>query len=108
MNSRTVEILTKIFVISLSLACGGGVIFLLTHPKDLYAGVDWIQSIGFWGDIVVTAAFVVISFPFAMGYTELAMASGFVYGMVRGSLIVFIGSPVLGSAAAFWACRKVG
>jgi len=108
MKARTLEILVKIFIIILSLACGGGVIFLLTHPKYLYAGVDWIKSIGIWGDIVVTTAFVIISFPFAMGYTELAMASGFVYGMLRGCLIVFIGSPVLGSAAAFWACRTVG
>jgi len=108
MKARTLEILVKVFIIILSLACGGGVVFLLTHPKYLYAGVDWIKSIGIWGDIVVTTAFVIISFPFAMGYTELAMASGFVYGMLRGCLIVFIGSPVLGSAAAFWACRTVG
>jgi len=67
--------------------------------------LEWVGSIGFWGNILFITFYLITSFPVPMGTTPLALAAGFLYGIPIGFVTVTIGS-VGGATLAFWVCKK--
>jgi len=72
----------------------------------LKAFFEWVQSIGFWGNVMFILMFFVVSFPFVLGgYIPLTMGAGSLYGVLIGTITVSVGS-TLGGVMAFWICKK--
>lgn len=65
----------------------------------------WVDGLGAWGPLVFIAGYVAATVAFAPG-SVLTLAAGAVFGILRGSLYVFIGA-TLGAAAAFLVARYV-
>jgi len=68
--------------------------------------LKWVESIGWWGNIVLILIYIVISFPVPIGTSPLALCCGFLYGIGLGFATISIGS-MLGSILSFWVCRKM-
>jgi len=67
--------------------------------------LDWVQHIGPWGTALFGAAYVPAALLFVPG-SVLTLAAGFLFGLVKGTVIVSLGSTA-GAAAAFLVARKV-
>ena len=68
--------------------------------KDYLAGfLEWIESVGAWGPVLLAAAYTVACVLFVPG-SILTLGAGFLFGVVWGTIAVSIGS-VLGATAAF-------
>jgi len=68
---------------------------------------EWVQSIGFWGNIMFVVMFFIVSFPFVLGgYIPLTMGAGSLYGVLYGTITVSIGS-TLGGILAYWICKRL-
>ncbi len=67
--------------------------------------LDWVAGLGVWGPAVFIAGYVVACVAFVPGWI-LTLAAGVLFGLVRGTLYVFIGA-VLGSTAAFLVSRHL-
>jgi uncharacterized membrane protein YdjX (TVP38/TMEM64 family) len=76
--------------------------------------LDWVDSMGVWGPVFLAAAYVVACVLFVPGWI-LTLGAGFLFGLVRGTIAVSLGS-VLGATLAFligrgllrdWIERKV-
>jgi len=87
------------------------VVALLVYFRDAIAGAvgqlaDWVATLGFWGPFVFIAAYVVATVAFVPGLV-LTIAAGALFGLVAGTLYVFIGAS-LGACAAFAVARSFG
>lgn len=71
----------------------------------LPAFVGWVNSLGVWGPIVFIGGYVVAAVAFLPG-SILTLAAGAIFGIVNGTLFVFVGA-TLGSAAAFLVARHL-
>jgi uncharacterized membrane protein YdjX (TVP38/TMEM64 family) len=67
--------------------------------------LDWVQLIGPWGTVLFGAAYVPAALLFVPG-SLLTLAAGFLFGLVKGTVIVSLGSTA-GAAAAFLVARNV-
>jgi uncharacterized membrane protein YdjX (TVP38/TMEM64 family) len=67
--------------------------------------LNWVQHIGPWGTVLFGAAYVPAALLFVPG-SLLTLAAGFLFGLVKGTVIVSLGSTA-GAAAAFLVARKV-
>jgi uncharacterized membrane protein YdjX (TVP38/TMEM64 family) len=67
--------------------------------------VNWVQHLGPWGMVAFGAAYVPAALLFVPG-SLLTLAAGFLFGLVKGTIIVSLGSTA-GAAAAFVVARKV-
>jgi uncharacterized membrane protein YdjX (TVP38/TMEM64 family) len=67
--------------------------------------LDWVQGTGFWGAVLVAVAYVPAAVLFVPG-SLLTLGAGFVFGVVKGTLVVSAGSTA-GAAAAFLIARTV-
>src|ERR687896_2526577 len=65
----------------------------------------WVQGIGPWGAVLFAAAYVPAAVLFVPG-SLLTLGAGFVFGVVKGTLIVSLGSTA-GAAAAFIVGRRI-
>jgi uncharacterized membrane protein YdjX (TVP38/TMEM64 family) len=65
----------------------------------LAAFLEWVQGIGPWGAVLFAAAYVPAAVLLVPG-SVLTLGAGFVFGVVKGTLIVSLGSTA-GAAAAF-------
>src|SRR5438477_465081 len=61
--------------------------------------LDWLQHIGPWGAVLFAAAYVPAALLFVPAWL-LTLAAGFLFGLVKGTVIVSLGSTA-GAAAAF-------
>src|SRR5713226_8371392 len=68
--------------------------------------LNWVQHIGPWGTVLFGAAYVPAAMLFVPG-SLLTLAAGFLFGLVKGTVIVSLGSTA-GAAAAFTVARTVG
>ena len=90
--------LRRAILLLLALIVVGVLLFL---PVREYSRVllQWTQSLGFWGYLVLIVAYVAATVLFLPG-SILTLAAGFLFGVVAGSVVVSIGS-TLGASAAF-------
>lgn len=101
MNKR--EMLTAFGMGLLALS---GLVGLYFQRELLIQFLQWISSIGLWGNLLFISAFLIVSFPFALGYVPMAVGAGYLYGMLHGTITVSIGA-LCGASLAFWLCRTV-
>lgn len=72
--------------------------------QDLLASIEsWISSLGVWGPVVLTLAYIVATVLFVPG-TILTLVAGAIYGLGVGMVIVSIGSTI-GAALCFLIAR---
>ena len=67
--------------------------------------LEWVQGIGPWGAVLFAAAYVPAAVLLVPG-SLLTLGAGFVFGVVKGTVIVSIGSTA-GAAAAFIVGRGI-
>lgn len=81
------------------------VVFVRSLPtKDLLASLEaWISSLGVWGPIVLTLAYIVATVLLVPG-TILTLVAGAIYGLGVGTVIVSIGSTI-GASLCFLIAR---
>eukprot|EP01116_Phalansterium_solitarium_P022871 TRINITY_DN7732_c0_g1_i1.p1 TRINITY_DN7732_c0_g1~~TRINITY_DN7732_c0_g1_i1.p1 ORF type:complete len:318 (-),score=73.97 TRINITY_DN7732_c0_g1_i1:604-1557(-) len=79
----------------------GLVVLMIERRKDLVRFLEWIHSIGIWGNVCIVVLFVVISFPIPLGYSFLGLASGFLYNLWFGTLTMVLGASILGAPLSF-------
>jgi len=65
----------------------------------------WVESLGAWGPVAFVAGYAAAAVAFVPG-SLLTLAGGAIFGVARGTALVFAGA-VLGSAAAFLVARYV-
>jgi len=68
--------------------------------------LQWIASLGLWGNLLMVLSFIPVSAPFVMGYTPLTLATGYIYGLYGGFVTSSIGA-VLGACVAFYGTRML-
>jgi uncharacterized membrane protein YdjX (TVP38/TMEM64 family) len=74
--------------------------------RDMLASfLEWVQGIGPWGALLFAAAYVPAAILLVPG-ALLTLGAGFVFGVVRGTVIVSLGSTA-GAAAAFLMARRL-
>ena len=81
-------------------------IVLLPVKDWLIGALEWTQGLGIWGPVFVVAFYVVACVLFLPG-SVLTLGAGFLFQVVRGTIIVSIGS-TLGACAAFLVGRTIG
>ena len=67
--------------------------------------VQWVDGLGVWGPVVFIAGYVVAVVAFVPG-SILTLAGGAIFGLVKGTIIVFVAA-TLGAAAAFLVSRNL-
>jgi uncharacterized membrane protein YdjX (TVP38/TMEM64 family) len=74
--------------------------------KDYFvAALNWVQSLGYWGPVVVVLFYIVACVLFLPG-SALTLGTGFLFKLFWGTVTVSIGA-TLGACAAFWVGRTV-
>ena len=93
---------------------GGPFAFIGQIQQWLVSVVEWIDGLGAIAPIVFILAYVVITVAF-LPASVITLGAGFVFGVIKGSILVFIGA-MLGATAAFlvgrfiardWIAKKV-
>lgn len=75
--------------------------------RDVLASfLDWIQRIGPWGAALFAAAYVPAALFFFPG-ALLTLVAGFLFGVLKGTIVVSLGSTA-GATAAFVVARRFG
>lgn len=74
--------------------------------ETLAHALSRVQSLGNWGAVILSLFYILACVLFLPG-SILTLAAGFLFGIVKGYVVVAVGS-VLGAAAAFWIGRTVG
>lgn len=67
--------------------------------QNLQDALAWIQGLGYWGAIIFITIYIVATVLLIPG-TILTLGAGFVFGVIKGSVLVSIAS-TLGATAAF-------
>ncbi len=63
----------------------------------------WVESLGFWGPLVFVLGYAAATVAFIPG-SALTLAAGAIFGLVKGTLLAFLGAS-LGATAAFLVAR---
>jgi uncharacterized membrane protein YdjX (TVP38/TMEM64 family) len=101
---KTTTILRIVVALLLVAAVLTGLVIL--PVKDYLAGLfQAIKSVGPWGPVLLAGAYVVACLLFIPG-SVLTLGAGFLFGVVRGTIAVSVGS-VLGATAAFLVGRTL-
>jgi uncharacterized membrane protein YdjX (TVP38/TMEM64 family) len=101
---KTATILRIVVALVLVAAILTGITLL--PVKDYLAGLlQAVESVGFWGPVLLAGAYVVACVLFVPG-SVLTLGAGFLFGVVRGTIAVSVGS-VLGATAAFLVGRTL-
>eukprot|EP01135_Chromosphaera_perkinsii_P004540 Nk52_evm10s288 gene=Nk52_evmTU10s288 len=88
----------------LILGAVAGMFVALAATGKLQPLLTWIKKIGIFGNLVMVVLFTLLGFPFAIGYTPLALAAGFLWGVVWGTVTICLGS-FLGCTLVFFLCK---
>lgn len=64
---------------------------------------EWVDSLGVWGPLVFIGGYALATVAFVPG-SLLTLAAGAIFGLARGTLLVFFGSTI-GASAAFLIAR---
>ena len=84
---------------------GGPFAFIGQIQQGLVGVVEWIDGLGAIAPIVFVLAYIVVTVAF-LPASVVTLGAGFVFGVVKGSILVFIGA-MLGATAAFLVGRFV-
>ncbi len=95
----------KIAIVVLTLAALAVAVFTLPVKDWLTKGLEWTEGLGFWGPLVIVVVYIIATVCFVPG-TILTLGAGFLFGIVKGTIAISIGS-TLGAAAAFLVGRTV-
>src|SRR5438309_1111061 len=92
-------------LLALGLLVGAIVASLAFLPvkEELTEFLEWTRGLGDWGLVVLAAAYIPACLLFIPG-TILSLGGGFVFGVVKATIAISIGS-TLGASAAFLAGR---
>jgi uncharacterized membrane protein YdjX (TVP38/TMEM64 family) len=86
-----------------------GVMILIWLGRQLGSYVpqfaSWVESLGVWGSLVFIAGYTIATIAFIPG-SLLTLAAGAIFGLVRGTILVFFGAS-FGAAGAFLVARYV-
>lgn len=82
-----------------------GLIFLIWGRGHFFQLLQWLERLPLHFSLLVfISLFTIVSFPFGFGYIILNMMAGYLYGTVRGQLIVML-SVSVGISFSFMLCR---
>lgn len=81
------------------------IIIFLPIKHALEQSIDWVEGLGLWGLVVLTAAYIPACVLLVPG-TLITFVAGFLYGVVPTTVAISIGS-TLGASAAFWVGRTL-
>lgn len=82
-----------------------GVILILIARSHLMQLLNFLEHLPWFESFVVFVfLFTLVSFPFGIGYIILNLVAGYLYGFVRGQLVVAV-SVVIGFTISFFVCR---
>jgi uncharacterized membrane protein YdjX (TVP38/TMEM64 family) len=81
------------------------VLFAFPVRQELQRFLLWVRSIGPWGPVALAAAYTPACLLFLPG-SILTLSSGFLFGVVRGTIAAFLGS-LGGASAAFVLSRTL-
>lgn len=82
-----------------------GLIFLVWGRGHFFQLLQWLEQLPLHFSLLVfICLFTLVSFPFGFGYIILNMMAGYLYGIVRGQLIVML-SVSVGISFSFILCR---
>ena len=87
----------------------GGIItaaFFLPIKQWMIFALEWAQSMGFWGPVIVACLYAIGAVFFLPG-SFMTMAAGFLFKVVLGTITVSVGSTI-GACAAFMIARTFG
>lgn len=83
-----------------------GLVILVWGRGHLLQLLQWLEMLPLHLSMLVfIVLFTLISFPFGFGYIILNMMAGYLYGIVRGQLIVMV-SVSVGMTVSFLLCRR--
>lgn len=83
-----------------------GLVILVWGRGHLLQLLQWLEMLPLHQSMLVfIVLFTLISFPFGFGYIILNMMAGYLYGIVRGQLIVMV-SVSVGMTVSFLLCRR--
>ena len=81
------------------------IVFLVLGREYLTQTLEWLEQLELIPSIgVFVALFTLVSFPFGFGYIILNLAAGYVYGIIKGQVVVSL-SVAIGFTIAFAICR---
>ena len=64
------------------------------------AAIQWVAHMGAWAPLAFIAAYVIASILLAPSFL-LTFAAGALFGLWRGTILVYVGA-VLGGSAVYW------
>jgi uncharacterized membrane protein YdjX (TVP38/TMEM64 family) len=101
---RASAVLRIVVAVLLAAAIGATLLFL---PAREYLGrtLDWVEGSGAWGPVAVAGLYAIACLAFVPG-SILTLGSGFLFGVVWGTVAASIGS-TLGATAAFLVGRSL-
>lgn len=83
-----------------------GIFILIWGRSHLLQLLQWLEHLPLHRSMLVFMfLFTLISFPFGFGYIILNMMAGYLYGIVRGQLIVMV-SVAVGLSISFLLCKR--
>jgi uncharacterized membrane protein YdjX (TVP38/TMEM64 family) len=97
------QLIYKIVILIVLAASAAGCIYLAVRPAVLKQGLEEVRRLGIWGNLILVAAYIVIAFPIAVGYTAACLACGFMYGVIKGTCTTVVGI-LIGSTVSYWLC----
>jgi len=100
------QLFYKLAVLLVLAATAAGCIYLALRPDLLKQGLEEVRRLGVWGNLILVTAYIVISFPIAVGYTAVCLACGFLYGILWGTATTMVGI-IVGSSVSFWLCGSL-
>lgn len=83
-----------------------GVLSWAISSGKVTAFSEWVERVGFWGNLVIGAVLALLNVPPLVGYVLAIMLCGYLYGFWFGLLTVIIGS-FFGWFGCFLAVRKL-
>jgi len=101
------QIFGRLFAFFVFILTCSAFVYCLFNPNFVSEVLQWIQKIGFFGNIIVILLYILIAFPFAFGYMVLTLSCGFIYTYLWANITVAIGI-LLGSSISYWLCRTIG
>eukprot|EP00126_Sphaerothecum_destruens_P009030 Sdes_comp20409_c0_seq1m14436 len=94
----------RALLVAIFLGVLGGLFLGVVLSGQIPVILRWIGQTGVFGNLFMMFLFTVLAFPFAFGYTPLALAAGFLWGVFWGTVTISVGS-FLGCSLVYFLCQ---